>query len=203
MERKCPTQRDPGAQVSAAKFRANEWYVRPIGFDEARAFIEQHHYARGASNTGVYLFGLFHIWFNTLWGLTWWLPPTRVAAESVDPIRWRQVLALSRMAVFPGVMKNACSFMLSRSEQAIRRDGRFVALVTYADESQGHTGGVYRAANWEYVGRTGPYARWVDPATGRQVATQATKTRTVATMRALGYERTGSYFKHKFIRRLA
>lgn len=188
--------------MSSQRLRANEWVVRPIGFDLARPFIEQHHYARGASNTAVYLFGLFHVWFDTLWGLTWWLPPTRVAAESVDRDRWTKVLALSRMAVAPGVVKNACTFMLARSVREIQADGRFVALVTYADESQGHTGGVYRAAGWEYVGRTGPYPRWVDPESGKQVATQATTTRSVAEMKALGYVRTGKFFKHKFVRRL-
>lgn len=107
------------------------------------------------------------------------------------------------MAVHPEVPKNACTFMLGAAVRHIRADRRFVALVTYADESQGHEGGVYRAAGWEYVGRNGPYPRWVDPATGRQVATQSTKTRTRAQMLALGYVNSGSFHKHKYVRRLA
>lgn len=186
------------------RLRAADWRVERVGFDEARPFIVSHHYAKGASNTAVYLFGLRHREAPTwLAGLTWWLPPTRVAAESVDAARWKQVLALSRMAVSPLVEKNACSFMLARSVREIRRDGRFVALVTYADESQGHDGAVYRASGWEYVGRTGSNPRWIDPSNGRQVAAQATKTRTAATMRGLGYVCQGSFHKHKFVRRLS
>lgn len=180
------------------------WSVRPVAHAEAVAFIEANHYAKGASKTSVYRFGMFHFLAPDVpLGVTLWLPPTKVAAQSVDPVRWRQVLALSRMAVAPGMPKNSCSFMLGRAVRAIRRDRRFVALVTYADESQGHDGHVYRASGWEYCGRTGAQPRWVDPSTGRQVATQATKTRTAAQMAALGYARAGRFHKHKFIRRLA
>lgn len=84
----------------------------------------------------------------------------------------------------------------------IRRDGRFVSLVTYADEAQDHDGTIYRAANWQYVGVTGPYPKWIDPVTGRQVASLATKTRTKAQMLALGYKQVGSYYKRKFVMHL-
>ena len=80
----------------------------------------------------------------------------------------------------------------------IEKDGRFVSLVTYADESQGHSGNVYRAANWEYVGRTGPYPRWLD-SSGRQVAPKATTNRTKHEMELLGHTRVGSFYKHKFV----
>lgn len=186
------------------RLRADDWVVRPTTCDVARPFIETHHYARGASNTAVHVFGLFPLALpDLLAGVTWWLPPTRVAAESVDRERWQRVLALSRMVVHPRVAKNACTFMLARAVREIQRERKWAALVTYADESQGHEGRVYRAAGWDYVGRTGPYLRWVDPRTGRQVASQATTTRTVAEMAALGYVRDGRYYKHKFVKRLA
>lgn len=186
------------------RLRAEDWDVRRIEAAVARPFIHQFHYARGCSTTAVYTFGLF-LRASPAWlaGVTWWLPPTRVAAESVNKEQWQKVLSLSRMAVFPMVPKNACSFMLARAVRHIRGDGRFVSLVTYADESQGHEGGVYRASGWTYVGRRGPYPRWVDPVTGRQVATQATTTRTKAQMLALGYVCSGKYHKHKFVRHLS
>lgn len=131
-------------------------------------------------------------------GALLWLPPTKVAAQSVDPFRWRDVLALSRMAVHPSVPKNACSFLLARAIADIKRDRRWVWLLTYADESQGHEGGVYRASNWTYVGRTKANPRWVD-IFGRQVAKQSTRTRNRERMIALGYFPDGSHAKHKFV----
>jgi len=118
----------------------------------------------------------------------------------VDRENWKKVLSLTRLVIEPDVPQNACSFLLAHSVRLIRKEGRFGALVTYADESQGHTGTIYRAAGWEYVGRTGPYPRWVD-AEGRQRAPKATKNRTKAEMEALGYVKTGSFFKHKFVLR--
>lgn len=127
------------------------------------------------------------------------LPPTRVAAESVNKDQWKQVLSLTRMVILPEIPKNACSFLLSKSVKLIKKDNRFVSLVTYADESQEHIGTIYKASNWEYVGKTGPYPRWIDPDTGKQVAVKATKSRTVKEMKALGYVKQGSYHKHKYV----
>lgn len=168
----------------------------------ARELVAAFHYARGGSNTAVYVHGLYRRVDSALCGVAWWLPPTRVACESVNRSDWTRVLALSRLVIAPGVPKNAASYLLGASVRRIRRDRRFVSLVTYADESQGHTGLVYRTANWHYVGRTGPYPRWVD-ARGCQVATKATKTRTSAEMQALGHRKDGSFYKHKFVLHLS
>lgn len=176
-----------------------DWVVREIEHAAGLTFVSRVHYARGASRTSTYRFGLFSKWSDLLCGVTLWLPPTRVAAESVDRARWRQVLACSRMAVLPGVPKNGRSFLLGASVRQIKRDRRFVALVSYADESQGHDGHVYRAAGWTYAGRRPGNPRWVDPRTGRQVASQSTRTRTHAQMEALGYVNTGRFAKHKFV----
>lgn len=141
--------------------------------------------------------GLFRKGDPKLMGVVQWLPPTRVAAESIDYARWRDVLALSRMAVAPEVPKNGCSFLLAKAIADIKKGRRWVWLLTYADESQGHEGHVYRASNWRYLGRTRAAPRWVD-LFGRQVATQATTTRTRSQMEDLGYLLEGRYSKHKF-----
>lgn len=184
------------------RLRKEEWTVENIDFKVAQALVKQHHYARGGSNTFVYVHGLYHIESGGLGGITWWLPPTRVACESVNKEQWQKVLSLTRMVLLPDVPKNAASFLLARSVKEIKRDGRFVSLVTYADESQGHEGRVYLAANWTYIGRTGPYSRWVDSA-GKQVAQKATTNRTKAMMEALGHIKQGSFYKHKYVKHLA
>lgn len=169
-----------GGGVSSERLRSADWYVKDAPLALAQFMVELFHYARGGSNTAVYVHGLYRKTDDRLFGVAWWLPPTRVACESVNKAEWKRVISLTRMVVMPGAPKNACSFLLARSVRAIRKDGRFVSLVTYADESQGHDGGVYRAANWSYSGRTGPYPRWLDPKTGKQVAPKATTNRTKA-----------------------
>lgn len=180
------------------RLRKREWAVRDAPLVAAQNMVREHHYARGGSNTAVYVHGLYRKIDNALCGVAWWLPPTRVACESVNREQWKRVLSLTRMVVIPGTPKNACSFLLARSVNAIRMEGRFVSLVTYADESQGHNGHVYRAAGWEYVGRVGPYPRWLD-SNGKQVAPKATKNRTKCEMEALGYVKVGAFHKHKYV----
>lgn len=160
--------------------------------------VRDHHYARGGSNTCVYMHGLYERSTDRLVGVAWWLPPTRVVCESVNKADWKKVLSLTRLVCLPEAPKNAASFLLGHSVRLIRRDGRFVSLVTYADESQGHTGAIYRASNWAYVGRTGPYPRWLDK-DGKQVAAKATKNRVKAEMEALGHVKVGAFYKHKFV----
>jgi len=182
----------------AERLKRAEIEVRAVPHADARAFIKREHYAQGSANTSVYRHGLFRRGDGKLLGVAMWMPPTRVAAESVNREDWRRVLALSRLAISAEVPANGASFLLGRSIRLIAAEGRFATLVTYADESQGHTGAIYRATNWRYVGRTGPYPRWVD-ADGKQVSRLATKSRRKADMLTLGYREGGSFHKHKFV----
>ena len=183
------------------KFRAKDYEVMDIPHDRAKRFIEREHYSRGCSNTQVYGHGLYlkNPGGLDLLGVAMWLPPTRVACESVNKAEWKRVLSLTRLAIHPLVPTNGASFLLGQAMRRIQKDGRFCSLVTYADESQGHTGAIYRATNWEYVGRTGPYPRW-ENSEGRQVAPKATTNRTKAQMEALGHRKVGSFYKHKFVK---
>jgi hypothetical protein len=101
------------------------------------------------------------------------------------------------LALRPEEPQNAESILIGASVREIRRSRRWAALVTFADESQGHRGGIYAATNWAYLGRTKPEPRWED-AGGRQVSRLATHSRTAAEMLALGYHCVGSFPKHKF-----
>lgn len=179
--------------------RASEWEVRQIAAADGRAFITEHHYSKGCSNTAVYMHGLFRREETDLLGVAQWLPPTRVAAESVNRDCWTRVLSLTRLAVHPDVPKNGATFLMARSMRLIEQEGKWVSLVTYADEFMNHTGVIYRAANWDYVGLMKANPRWED-ATGKQVARKSTRSRNDAEMRELGYRMVGKYQKHKFVK---
>jgi len=179
--------------------RREAWFVADISARDARDFIVQPHYSEGATHTRVYTHGLFRRGEEMLYGAALWLPPTRVAAESVNKEHWTRVLSLTRLACHPDAPKNAASFLLAGSIKRIKRDGRFASLVTYADDRMGHTGAIYRASNWEYVGKTKPTPAWVDPNTGKQVARKSTKSRTNQQMLDLGFKMIGSFSKHKYV----
>ena len=183
------------------KLRKSDYVVRPVSIATARRMVEAHHYAKGASNTRTYLHGLFRVGEvsdDYCCGVAWWIPPTRSAAEATFPTRWQGVLCLSRLVVLPDTPGNACSFLLARSRRAIDRR-IWPCLVTYADTGRGHTGAIYRADNWTYVGLTRPERTYV--VNGRMVARKAGgRTRTHAEMMDLGAAMVGSFAKHKFVR---
>lgn len=183
--------------------KRRDWRVETIGLEQAVEMVTRLHYSAGAANTATFRHGLFRAdeWPFYVRGAAIWIPPTRTAASATWPRNPEGVLALSRLVLEPEVPTNGASFMLSRSVALIRRDPRWECLVTYADEWQGHTGAIYLAAGWTFVGRTKPERVYVNE--GRMVARKAgPKTRTHAEMLALGAECVGSYPKLKFVKEM-
>jgi hypothetical protein len=188
----------------ANPLRKADWRVDTCSLDQAVELVTRLHYSAGAANTATFRHGLYRAedWPLRVDGCALWIPPTRTAATATWPANWQGVLSLSRLAIEPAVPTNGASFLLAASERLIRQDARWECLVTYADEWQGHTGAIYLAAGWEYVGLTKPERVYVIG--GRMIARKAgPKTRTHAEMLALGAECVGSFPRHKFRKVLA
>ena len=184
--------------------RARDWRVDTCSHEQAQTLVAREHYARGSLKSFVYRHGLYRVeeWPMIVRGCALWIPPTRTAAlasfRDLDPDR---VLVLHRLAVEADVPTNGASFLMGRSIRLIEEDGRFDGLVTYADERVGHTGAIYRATNWRYVGLTDPEPVFLIG--GRQVAKKTgSGTRTHAQMLELGATINGRSRKHKFVLQL-
>jgi hypothetical protein len=176
-----------------------EWEVSGVDMDTAYQLVRENHYARGASNTATFLHGLYPAgwhWHNQCVGVAWWLPPTKSAAQAWAGDDWEGVLALSRLVIEPGVPKNACSFLLSKSVRMID-PARWHTLVTYADDWRGHTGAIYLAAGWKHCGKTKSERTYT--IRGVMTARKAgPRTRTHDEMLALGAQLEGNHWKHRF-----
>lgn len=193
---------DEGGSIPTSplqRLRKQDWTVSDVPLDVAFRLIVDNHYAKGASNTAVYLHGLYPAgwhWWNECVGVAWWIPPTRSAAEAWAGENWRGVLSLSRLAISSDVPANACSFLLGHSVRRIDRN-KWHTLVTYADKWQNHSGAIYKAAGWEYCGETKPQKTYV--LHGAMISRKAgPKTRTHSEMLALGAECVGSFAKARF-----
>lgn len=179
------------------RLKKSEFDVRDVPLNIAQELVAEHHYAKGGANTGTFTHGLFRKGEYECLGVAWWIPPTRSAAEATYH-DWRKVLSLSRLVIIPGVPKNAASFLLGKSVQIIRRTCQWECLVTYADTHQNHSGGIYRASNWEYMGLTAPERIYVD-GNGRMVSRKiGPSTRTHDEMIQSGFRVDGKSAKHKF-----
>lgn len=178
--------------------------METLDLGQARDLCEREHYAAGCSHTAVFRHGLFRRegWPFFPLGAALWLPPTNKAAQrtledlGVDG-DWRRVLALSRLVIEDGEPTNAASYLIGRSIRLIRKTGDWDYLVTYADQRMGHTGGIYKATNWRYLGEI-PAGRAYyigDRMTSRKAGTV---TRSHDAMLALGAVATEAFPKHKF-----
>lgn len=192
--------RDTTASESTTHLRRGEWLTRAIEHAEAVAAIEAWHYAQGAPNTSVARAGLFKAKDpTTLLGVAMWLPPTKNAAASVAGREWRRVLSLTRFVIADEVPTNGASFLLGAAMQQVDR-ARWPWLLSYADSAHGHTGAIYRATNWTYLGPWDAGDTWVHAATGEQRGRKrGGKNLSADEMRSLGFERQDQAVKHKFV----
>jgi len=184
------------------KLKKRDYLVRPIDKYTARIMVEKWHYSGGASKTGVYTHGLFlkekSFFDEHCLGVAWWLPPIPPAAKSAYPEgNWKKVLALTRLVINPDVPKNGASFLLGNSIKLINKN-EWHCLITFADTYKNHTGAIYRATNWEYLGKGKPTPVFVNAKGKIMGKKRGGKNLTTKEMRDMGFNLIGYYPKHKF-----
>lgn len=85
---------------------------------------------------------------------------TRPAGPSAGQSYWPQapdkVLELRRLCLVDDTPKNAESFFVGWTIRWLKKNTDWEYIISYADEEQGHSGVIYRAANFKYLGKTSP-----------------------------------------------
>ena len=83
---------------------------------------------------------------------------TRPAGPSAGQSYWPQapdkVLELRRLCLIDDTPKNAESFFVGWTIRWLKKNTDWEYIISYADEEQGHSGVIYRASNFEYLGKT-------------------------------------------------
>jgi hypothetical protein len=179
--------------------RRADYALIDVDLDFALWFFTRHHYSKGCAKQAAAVHGLVRR--GVIIGVAFWMPPPKPAAVYVAKKLGgvhNDVLSLSRLAVVPDEPQNVASMLIGRSIRAL--PARWTRLLTFADESQGHTGTIYRATGWIEDGHTGKRVRWVD-ADGKHISPFSTKSISVKELERRGCRRDGYYTKIRFIRR--
>lgn len=120
--------------------------------EEARDLVVNHHYSRRWPANVQYVCtahepgGLFGTKGKAVGAIVWSIPPTR----------WRfPVLELIRMVRHPDA-EFPLTWLISKCVSHIASTRSWPLLVSFADQTQGHEGVVYRAAGWNYNGKREP-----------------------------------------------
>jgi len=129
-----------------------EWrlscFVEPVFRHEVDKFIKSHYLGKWPGVCTLVL-GLKRE--RKLLGTIVFALPPRETAVRYGGLTWE----LARLWISDDVPKNAESYLISQAVRYIRKNCSNVhALVSYADPSVGHSGIIYRAANWISDGKT-------------------------------------------------
>lgn len=124
--------------------------VDRISFKLARRVIENHHYLGYAPICMTFSLGVYI--GNDFAGVMMFGHPIARLEDQ------KHTLELTRMFLYDSP-KNSESRALSLAEKWIKaHKPQITRLIAYSDMSQGHTGTIYKAANWKMVGNVRPHS---------------------------------------------
>ena len=135
--------------------------------DEVDAMIKSHYIGKWP---GVCVLTLAMVRDGRRLGVIVFALPPRETAKRYGGETWE----LARLWVMDAVPKNAETYFIGQAIRHIRRHHKSVrVLVSYADPSAGHSGVIYKAANWIADGRTDderktPRFDYADAVTGKR-----------------------------------
>lgn len=137
----------PTGPVFNAEWR-NRCRVVPCSVSDVDEFVRTH-YLRKRPGVCVLALMMVQDWFAV--GMIVYALPPRETAKRYGGVTWE----MARLWIDDAIPTNGESWLIGQSVKYIRANHpEVVALVTYADPSAGHSGAIYRAANWVADGRT-------------------------------------------------
>lgn len=150
-----------GKSIKAANFELSDVRIAAVDRDEARALLEKYHYSGTCGNNSV-RYGVFLN--DQLIGVCSFGQVTRLESIKDLGVDSGQYMELTRLCIKPGYNKhNLVSMLLGKSLRSLRMSNRDLrAIVTFADNTYGHDGTVYRAANFLEAGTSPPSYWYVD-----------------------------------------
>jgi len=140
--------------------------LQVINKSTAKSFVEKNHYSHKWTLCDV----AYGIYYGTekpsqffdgevikLIGVVVYGGPVgRSAAQSISPfIKINECTELTRLVIYDGYGKNIESYCISKSLSMLKRELPILkAVISYADNEQGHKGTIYQASGFYYQGNS-------------------------------------------------
>jgi hypothetical protein len=123
--------------------------IRPTTIAKVASLFDRFHPYKSTGRLSVYTFGVFEN--DEVIAAFIWQPPPPGSARSVFEALPQGVLSLSRMVAVPKHERrlNHISKPLRHQMKHLIDRTRWPVLITYSDESVGHTGHVYMCSGWQ------------------------------------------------------
>jgi len=123
-------------------------------------FIEHYHYSHSCNGIqGLECFALFAPGKFSIprmvGAMMYAIPSMPNTAKAYNPIHPDKCIELRRLVCLDESPKNSESFFIAKTIKWLRQNTDYEVIVSFADKQHGHTGVIYRASNFEFLGETG------------------------------------------------
>ena len=131
--------------------------IEPAKREDVEVFIQRHYLKKFPTGIKrIYAIYQKHTEGRHMVGMIVYGVPFMTAGKFLEPeVNPREVLELKRLYIDDIGVKNLESFVISQSLGLLKRDEPTIKVVlTFADDLQGHVGGIYQATNAIYLGKS-------------------------------------------------
>ena len=146
---------DGGAIPTSALHNLKGWIVERCLRKHIESFIEKWHYSKSINGcTTSYCYRMFDA-NKIMVGAMFYGPMAMAGQYKRFSENNNDVIELRRLCCIDGTPKNAESFFISKSLKMLAKDwNKNGIVVSYSDMEYGHSGVIYRAANFECLGKS-------------------------------------------------
>ncbi len=122
--------------------------IRECKFKDIRHIFEKYHYKGGHIGGGISFCLALMDGQNIVGGC--------VAGKPRHESKYKDSIEIRRMALLDECPKNSESYFLSKVIWFIKKNKLAKKVLSYSDQSVGHRGTIYKAANFKLIGETAP-----------------------------------------------
>lgn len=140
--------------IKPVTYKLNDLTFKEVESNVANDFYARYHYLSKARN-GLHIGSCLN---NKLVACVSFSGVTRLESAERLKMKFDEIRELSRFCIHPLYAKqNLASYALSRAiEEFKQRRPKVKKLITFADQTVGHIGTIYKATNWVQDGETAP-----------------------------------------------
>ena len=124
-----------------------------------KGFIEKHHYSQNINGIqsyhhfGLYTDGNFGL-PKMIGAMLYGIPSMPATATKYNPINPNRCMELRRLVCIDDTPKNTESYFVGKPLRWLKANTDVEVVVSFADQHYGHSGIIYKASNFEYLGET-------------------------------------------------
>tara|TARA_B100000214_G_scaffold363477_1_gene329025 strand:+ start:2626 stop:3255 length:630 start_codon:yes stop_codon:yes gene_type:complete len=139
--------------------KVTDFTVEHVNRKAIVSFIEKHHYSHNVNGIqSYYHFGLFregNFGIPTMIGaMLYAMPSMPATAAKYNPINPSKCMELRRLVCIDDTPKNTESYFIGKTFKWLKQNTDVEVIVSFADQHYGHSGVIYKATNFEYIGET-------------------------------------------------